>query len=52
MTEKQRLFKISVTVVEYIAKIDGDQFYYIIKFYKSIKLLIKCRMSIFNSVVS
>ena len=33
MTEKQRLLKISVTVVEYIAKIDGDQFYSIFRFY-------------------
>ena len=37
MTEKHRLFKISVTVViKYIAKIDGDQLYYIIRYYKSI----------------
>ena len=33
MTEKQRQFKASVTVVENIAKIDGDQIHYIIRFY-------------------
>ena len=38
MTEKQRLLKISVTVVEYIAKIDGSQFYSIIRFLLIYKL--------------
>ena len=28
MTDKQRLLKISVKVVEYIAKIDGDLFFF------------------------